>query len=175
MAKSKYYINFGGLSIGVHEFEFDIDKTFFAELDEFNKIELKVVVVLTKQNNLLSLVFNIKGLITIDCDRCLAEYEIPLVANEKLVIKHGNPEESTDEILVLAEGAETIDLKQPIYEFVTVALPLRKVPCEINSKYKCDNETLKKLESISIKNSKNNSDANNPMWEQLNKVKYNKN
>jgi uncharacterized protein len=176
MGKSQYIIQFGGLPVGVHEFEFDVTDKFFKSIEnsEVQKADIHVVAVLTKQNNLLQVEFSVKGVVGVDCDRCLKEFGMPIETEEKLVIKHGNPEESTDEILVIKEGEAEFDVAHYIYEYIVLALPARKVPCEIDEvRFECDWDTLKKLESISADTEKEDSEIVNPMWEQLKKLKKN--
>jgi uncharacterized metal-binding protein YceD (DUF177 family) len=175
MGKSQYIIQFGGLPVGVHEFEFEIRDKFFQGIEnsEIEKASLLAKAILTKQNNVLQVEFQISGTVGIACDRCMKDFDFPLDINEKLVVGHGNPEDSNDEILVIKEGDAEFDVSHYIYEYVALAVPARKVPCEVDSEaYECDDETLKKLESISTDTEKENSDMNNPMWEQLKKLKH---
>ena len=93
-----------------------------------------------------------------------------------MVIKHGDPNDSTDEILVIPEGKEEFDVAHYLYEYVTLALSARRVPCELDKeKFKCDNVVLDKLNNLIIDKEKEEDHQNNPMWEQLNKIKFNKN
>lgn len=177
MGKSQYIIQFGGLPIGVHEFEFDVTDKFFKSIEnsEVNRANIFVKATLTKQNNLLQISFAINGTVGIECDRCLKDFDFPIDAQENLVIKFGNPEESNDEILVINEGEAEFDVSHYIYEYIVLAIPVRKVPCEIDEEeYKCDEETLEKLNQISA-GSEDNNEKTNPMWEQLSKLKKNNN
>jgi len=178
MGKSPYKIQFGGLPVGIHEFEFDIKDAFFKTIENsvVEKADISVKAVLTKQNNLLNLDFTINGVVGTECDRCLKDFNFPISSVESLVIKHGNPDESTDEIVVIPEGVEEVNIAQYIYEYIVLSIPARRVPCEIDAKlYKCDFETLAKLNEVSTDTLKDN-EPTNPMWEQLNKLKkYNKN
>lgn len=180
MGKSQYIIQFGGLPVGIHDYRFEIDDTFFKNVEnsEVQKASIQVDATLTKQNNLLQMHFSISGTVGVDCDRCLKYFDFPFSTSEDLVIKHGSPEESTDEILVIPEGKEEFDVSHYLYEYITLALSVRRVPCEIDKKkYKCDNEVLSKLNNLNSDSSKENKgkETNNPMWDQLNKIKFNKN
>lgn len=177
MGKSPYKIQFGGLPVGIHEFEFDIEDAFFKTIEnsEVSKANVVVTAILTKQNNLLNLEFNISGFVGSECDRCLKDFNFPIATKESLVVKHGNPNESTDEIVVIPEGVEEVNIAQYIYEYIILAIPARRVPCEIDAKlYECDKETLAKLNEISTDSIEK--ETTNPMWEQLSKLKkHNKN
>lgn len=175
MGKSQYIVPFGGLPVGLHEFEFEVNDPFFSKFEnsEVDKASLEVRALLTKQNNVLQLSFDIKGTIGIACDRCLKDFDFPVETKENLVIKHGDPAESTDEILVIPEGQDEIDVTHYLYEYIVLALPARKVPCELDEKqFVCDYEVLEKLKNLAPEDNK---EPNNPMWDQLSKIKFNKN
>jgi uncharacterized protein len=179
MGKSQYIIQFGGLPVGIHDFTFEVNDTFFKTIEnsEISVASIDVEAKLTKQNNLLQMHFSIVGTIGMDCDRCLKNFDFPIEAEENLVIKHGQPEESTDDILVIPEGQEEFDVSQYLYEYISLALPARRVPCEIDSdEFECDQETIDKLDALATQvERKEEEEQNNPIWEQLNKIKFNKN
>jgi uncharacterized protein len=182
MGKSQYIIQFGGLPVGLHDFEFGVNDSFFEDVEnsEIKRADIQVEATLTKQNNLLQMDFNISGTVAMDCDRCLKNFDLPVQTEESLVIKHGNPDESTDEILVIPEGQDQFDVSQYLYEYITLAVPARRVPCETDPKgFVCDFETLDKLKALEAEQEpdarENHTEENNPVWEKLNKLKFNKN
>ncbi len=177
MGKSQYNIQFGGLSIGEHEFEFDVTEKFFEQYDdsEITRASIHVDAKLVKQNSLMHILFDFEGTVGLSCDRCLIEYDCPVSGQEKLVIKHGDPAESTDEMLVLREGLEEADISQYLYEYIELAIPYRKVPCEDeNLEYDelpCDEETLAKFEEHKIEEEP----TANAEWDKLKNIKFNNN
>ena len=178
MGKSQYIIQFGGLPVGLHDFEFDVTDAFFKSIEnsEIEKADIQVAATLTKQNNLLQMHLSISGTIGVECDRCLKYFDFPIDAEGDLVIKHGKPEESTDEILVIPEGHEEFDVSHYLYEYIILAIPARRVPCELDeTSFKCDYETLDKLNNLVTDSDEESSSPQNPMWEKLNKIKFNKN
>lgn len=174
MGKSQYKIQFGGLSIGEHHYEFEITDKFFESFpgSEITKANIFVKANLTKQNNLMQIIFDFNGTVGLSCDRCLVDYNQPIFGREKLVIKHGNPDESTDEILVLKEGLEEIDFSQYLFEYIVLSLPSRRVPCEDEENeidVECDEETLSKFNETKVDTEPN------PEWDQLKKINFNNN
>jgi len=89
MGKSQYIIEFVGLSVGVHEFEFEVTDKFFKNIEnsEITRACVKVNAALTKQNNLLNMHFEIDGTVGIECDRCVKNFDLPIVSEEERVIK----------------------------------------------------------------------------------------
>ena len=173
MGKSQYIVEFGGLSVGLHEFEFEVSEKFFKKFEnnEIEKASVKINAVLTKQNNVLSMHLSISGTVAVECDRCLKNLDIPVETEEDLVIKYGNSSESNDEILVIPEGDTQFELSQYLYEYITLAVPARKVPCELTGDTSvCDQEMLDQLDNIGAA-PEEEKEPNTPMWEQLNKIK----
>jgi uncharacterized protein len=172
MGKKQFVIQFGGLNVGAHEYEFEVNDKFFERLEfsEIKKASILVKLELLKQNTVMTLNFDIAGTIGIDCDRCAGEYNIPVSTKESLVVKHGDRGESNEEILVLPHGETEMDISQPLYEFITLAIPGKKVPCELSAEFKCDEETLKKLNKISVVKPE---ESKNPMWDKLKNINFN--
>ena len=59
MGKSQYKIQFGGLSMGEHQFEFDIKGKFFEQFSEseITEADIQVKANLVKQNTLMHILF----------------------------------------------------------------------------------------------------------------------
>jgi uncharacterized protein len=176
MGRKQYVIQFGGLAVGTHLFEMEINDSFFKnfELSEVSDSQITASIELVKQNNLITLNFDIHGEVNTACDRCAKSVPVPLSIAESIVVKHGNTSETTDEILVLPHGDTEIDVSQLLYEFVSLAIPVRRVPCEEDENVECDEAALKKLNALTEKKSKKTTKEINPLWEKLNELKKNK-
>lgn len=175
MGKSQYKIQFGGLSFGEHQFEFEVNEKFFEQFSdsEITSAKISVKANLIKQNSLMHVLFSFEGVVKLSCDRCLIDYNCQISGNEKLVVKHGNPEESNDEILVLRDGLDEIEFTQYLYEYIELALPSRRVPCEEDdNEVECDKETLAKFNELKIEEE---SEKTDPKWDQLKNIKFNNN
>ena len=174
MGKNQYIVKFAGLPVGSHEFEFEVKDKFFEQINdsEIKSADLKVNLTLLKQGTLMQMIFKIEGTVEMDCDRCLTPYDFPIKAESTLIVKHGNPDEGNDEVLVIPEGAGEADISHYLYEYIILALPSRKIPCEIEEDFECDEETLLKFNENAVQEEK---EEVNPIWEQLKKIKFNKN
>ena len=66
----EYLIPFVGLKIGKHQFDYQIDNTFFKnfDYDEFNDVSFIVDIVLEKKSTMLELDSKHKGTVTVPCD-----------------------------------------------------------------------------------------------------------
>jgi len=155
--RNDFVIPFSGLNIGNHQFVFKIDDKFFDnfEYSEIKKGNVNVVLELEKQEQMLILDFDIEGTLHVMCDRCLDSYDQPIAGQERLIVKFGEqPEEESDEIVIIPVGQYQFDVSQYIYEYINLLLPYRLVhPEDENGKSLCDPEVIKKLEELSVKKS----------------------
>lgn len=174
MAESQFIIRLNGLPVGSHLYEFEVKDEFF-ESREYSEIEggnFEVKLELVKQNNLMQLNFTIAGTANVSCDRCTKSYPIEVDAYEEMFLKFGDPdEEHPENVLVLPHGANELDISQPLYEFITLALPQRKVPCEDDESFECDEATLKKLNEISTDLPEQN--PGETIWDKLKNINNN--
>lgn len=165
----QFVIPFKGLKLGRHDFVFNIDDKFFDdfEVTEITKGNVVAEVLLDKKVSLLEFTFKLKGDVMVTCDRCLDEFSMPVEFETKLFVKFGEEnEEQTDEILVLSFSEHEFDLKQYLYEYIHLSLPLRKVhPNDKKGKSLCNKEMLKKLEEHVVHNE--DDQIIDPRWDDL--------
>ncbi len=176
MDKKQFIIRLNGLAVGSHLYEFEVNDTFFEgrEYSEIEGAEVKVELELLKQNSLIQLNFTLSGTLRAACDRCTKSYPVEVSAYEEMLLKHGNPEEEHPEnVLVIPFGENELDISQPVYEFISLALPARRVPCEEDPGFKCDYETLKKLNDVSTDEPEQN--PGDTIWDKLKNVDFNNN
>jgi uncharacterized protein len=162
--EKEYSIPFKGLSSGNHHFTFKIDKKFFEGFEYFESEtgKVKVALELIKESNLLDLHFYLDGYMNLICDRCLTEFKQPLEGNFRLIIKFGETfSEESDEVVVIPSTESTIDVKQYIFEYINLLLPIKRVhPSEDD----CNPEMIKKLHGFERHES-------DPRWEALKNIK----
>ena len=173
----QFSIPFTGLKIGKHQFDFEIDNSFFDafEYSLVKKGDLKVDVELDKQETMLILKIHIAGTIKLDCDKCLAEFDAVLDVEERQIVKFAEDDLESDdlEIIMLDRKESSIDISEILYELVTVSVPYIKI-CEQNGVegLKCDQEMVDRLESLSNPSEQEeNTTSDDPRWDALKKLK----
>jgi len=174
MSMSPFIIRLSGLKEGQHEFKFKVEPSFFEQnkfIDEVSgKLNLKVL--LDKKINLATLDFEFDGILNLLCDRCNSEMNYPLNYHDKLYVKFGHESyDNTDEVIVLHDGDHEMDITSYIYEFIQLAIPMKKV----HDEGECDPEVINKLKEfqLNIDDIEQKQEINNidPRWEALNKLK----
>jgi uncharacterized metal-binding protein YceD (DUF177 family) len=167
---SSYTILLGGLKEGHHTIDFEIDKKFFEKVEESEVKEgsLFANIELDKRSTHLDMIIKVSGSVRVSCDRCLQMFSQPVISENRLLVKFGKSIEDTDpDILSVPIDAYELDLQQQIYEFIVLALPIKRVhPADKNGKNSCDPVMLKKLEELIIEEEK----ENDPRWDELKKL-----
>ena len=76
----------------------------------------------------------------------------PIESENRLLVKFGKSIEDIDpDIISVPVDEHELDLQQQLYEFIMLALPIKRVhPVDKKGKSTCDPEMLKKLEELII-------------------------
>ena len=170
----EYLIPFVGLKIGKHQFDYQIDNTFFKnfDYDEYNAVSVKVDIVLEKKSTMLELDFKHKGTVNVPCDVSGEEFDLPIKGKLKLLVKFGDAfNDENEELLILPHGEFQVNVSQYIYELIILSVPLRRVHPGVKDGSLSD--VIEKLESLSPKENKKEEQQNNdidPRWENLKKL-----
>ena len=125
----EYLIPFVGLKIGKHQFDYQLDNTFFKhfDYDEFNDASIKVNIVLEKKTTMLELDFKHKGTVNVPCDVSGEEFDLPIKGKFKLLVKFGDEfNDENEELLILPHGEFQFSVAQYIYETIVLSVPLRR-------------------------------------------------
>ena len=163
---SKYKIEFAGLKIGSHQFNFNADKKFFDRFNfsDFNDISVNIDIDLTKKPTLLELDFVLTGKVNINCDLTNEPFDYKIKQKNSLVVKFGQDyNDEDDEILVLPHGEHKLYVDQYIFELIVLSLPPKRIHPGV------EDGTLKSeiLDILEDLKPKENSNFVDPRWEQL--------
>lgn len=141
-------VPFIGLKVGFHDFDFEITDSFFDEI-EYSIIHSGTVHVhlsLEKKETMMIGNFTIDGTVSTNCDRCNDPIDVPVEGTYQLVFKFGLEPEMDENLVVLHPDAYEIDMKEYLYELITVSLPKRLV----HPKGECNEEMIALLSQYSV-------------------------
>jgi uncharacterized metal-binding protein YceD (DUF177 family) len=164
----EFTIQFEGLKIGKHQFDYSIDNTFFETFnyDEFKSSEIAVELEFEKKSTLFELLFNIKGSVEVPCDLSNEYYDQEIEASIPLVVKFGEEyNDESEELLILPHEAYQFNIGQYIYEAVILAVPNKRIHPKVLDGT-LESETLKKLEEHTI-NRETEEKSTDPRWDKL--------
>ncbi|MBM3917689.1 MAG: DUF177 domain-containing protein [Sphingomonadales bacterium] len=165
--KSPFVIPFVGLKLGLHEFEFDIDKSFFESLP-YSLIEdgrLSAFLELEKKETMLIANLEIVGYIFTTCDRCTEPLSQEIEGEFTLYYTFGKEESEDENLIILAPESYQIDISQPLYELISLSMPAKLV----HEEGECNEEMVALLAKYQqpLTNSKPDQDDIDPRWSAL--------
>ena len=167
-------IQFVGLKLGTHQYEYTIEQTFFElfEYDEYNSVSVKVRLELEKKTTLLELKLLAEGVVNVNCDLTNEPYDQSITSEFGMVVKFG-PEynDDNDAILIIPHGSYEINVAQYIYELIVLAVPQKRIHPGVKDG-SLDSDILKTLENLSPKSTKktNSNKDIDPRWDSLKKL-----
>ena len=141
-----------GLPQGRKEFRWRVGKTFFEHFEnsEILAADLDVEVYAEKSGRFIGIDCDVIGDVTVACDRCLENLNLPVETGFRLSVKFGQePADGSDaaererEIVWLPESDADLNLGQIVYDYVCLSLPVQRVHLE----GECNPEAVKFLSS----------------------------
>ncbi|MDD3003701.1 DUF177 domain-containing protein [Flavobacterium sp.] len=169
---NEYLIPFIGLKIGKHQFEYQIDKTFFDQFDydDFENANVKVELVLEKKNVMLELHFKHKGTVYVPCDLTGEMFDLPIKGNLRVVVQFGEEfNNENEELLILPHGEHQVDVSQYIYEMIALSVPVKRIHPGIKDGT-LNTAALEKLNEVKVSEVKEEIEeekAIDPRWDKL--------
>jgi uncharacterized metal-binding protein YceD (DUF177 family) len=174
--RREFEIAFVGLKPGVHEFSYEVNDRFFEEYNEqdFRNADARVKLKLEKNTGFMILRFEIGGKTEVTCDRCNNNLPLQLFDEFTMTIKITdepdlmNEQEEDPDVYYISRGESHIDVKNWIYEFVNLSIPMQKT-CEFEN---MDGPYCNPAAREMLKNLKQEEqNGSNPIWKGLEKFK----
>lgn len=115
---------------GKHTFEYHLDKAFFTNMEnaDVRDADVNVILDVDHRGDSYVMVFHLTGSLTLLCDRCLDELQIPIDATYNLTVKYGEEyNDDSDTLLVIPESDNYLNVAYMIYDTAVLAIPPRHV------------------------------------------------
>lgn len=171
---SEFGINILTLENKQYEFEYEIGDGFFTHFEnsELRKGVLKCQVVLEKTSSFIRVNFRIEGWVELVCDRSLDPFPYPVKTGGQMIFHFGTEDkEIDDESMMITRNRQQINLAQDIYEYISTAVPMKKLHPRYHPEEESDNELFYTTgQDEADKEKKSEID---PRWEALSKLKKN--
>jgi uncharacterized metal-binding protein YceD (DUF177 family) len=169
----EFEIPFIGLKVGIHNFNYDIDDSFFKHFADslIQQCKVSVRVEFEKKETFFVLKFFIDGQVNVDCDRCLYAFSKNIFGDFTMFIKFAEDPTALsdeDEVMYIAREETIIDISQLVYEYINLCLPIQILGCASpGEEPQCNQEVLKRLTpESSIKK-----EETDPRWAALKDIK----
>lgn len=165
-----YVIPFKGLKPGNHSYDFHAGGSFFKRFEqgEIQQGNVSIHLNLEKEERMMVLTFDIQGFVTVQCDRCNENFELPIHGKERLIVKPGDGfYEQDDEIQIIPETETSLDISPFLYEYIHLLLPMKRVhPDDDQGISTCNPIILQKLSELS------GGSTSDPRWDELKKITF---
>ena len=173
-ALAPFRIPVASLKADEAQYHWELGPDFFKLFDDEHETEkgkFSVSMDLAYTGTLTTMIFHISGVVETPCDRCLAQIDMPIEGDYEIIVKFGNPDETTDEVIVVDPESNGLDLGKHIYDFVLLTIPIsRRIPgCETSESPPCDMTVLSYLSKIEKDNHSTQGDDDS-LWGDLKKV-----
>lgn len=175
--RREYEIAFVGLKPGIHQFDYQIDDSFFEDFQEqdFRNCNAHVKLILEKNSSsFMILRFEMGGNVEVICDRC--NNNLPLQLFDEFVVtvkmvedpEIMNEQEEDPDVYYISRGESHLDVKGWLYEFINLSIPMQRT-CEYENMDgpHCNpaaKELLNKMRAPE-------EGQENPIWKDLKKLK----
>lgn len=166
----KFNIDIFRLSNSTHDYQFEIGNSFFEAQPEslIGEGNGEVKVQLDKSDNFIQAAFELDLVVGLECDRSLEPFDYAIKKEESLIFKYGEEEmEIDDNIVIINRNRQRINMAQYIYEFIGVAVPMKK----LHPRFKNEGEDDELIYSSGSKSDDGDAESVDPRWHKLKNLK----
>jgi uncharacterized metal-binding protein YceD (DUF177 family) len=167
-----YNIDIFNLSNAAHNYDFEVSSSFFEAFEDSEVADgqVDIIVNLNKSETMIQFNIQMKGSVKLTCDRSLEVYDHPLDTDNNIIFKYGDEwEELSDEIVTIPRGEQRINLAQYIYEFIGLAIPMKRLHPRLEHD-EVDELVYSSFEEENEVENSQNEDAD-PRWNKLKEIK----
>ena len=163
----QFSIPFKGMLDGVHQYGFDLEEDFFSRFPEspIGKCRLRADFQTDKQGSIMTVDLRISGTAVLPCDRCLADIDLPVRGDYRLILKQAVGTPDDPDLYFIGPDDHEWNIAEVLYEYSCLSVPMsRRIECESMDPAPCNREVLGKFEE-----DKENFEQN-PLWDELKKL-----
>ena len=127
---SAYKLPLKTLSAGIHEFDYRLDKAFFASMEypDVRDADLNVHLTVNYAGGVYALHFAITGTVLMLCDRCLDDLVVPIDTTYDINVEYGDDYiDEGDDLLILPAKDNDLNIAYMLYDTVVLAIPIKHV------------------------------------------------
>jgi len=127
---SEYKLPLKSLPVGSQEFDYQIGKQFFINMEdnEVRNADVKVHLVVEHKNDYYDMHFTMNGEIIVACDRCLDDLVLPVDTAYHIIVKYGDDyRDDSDEYMEIPYSDADINVSYMIHDTIALSIPIKHV------------------------------------------------
>ena len=125
-----YTIDLKGIASDSVTLDFQLGDAFFdgIEASAIRKGDVHATVEIRKtSSDSFRMDFRMQGFVSVPCDRCLDDLEVPVASSDVLLVRFGDSYSEDENEIVVPEDDGRIDVAWFLYEFMALGIPLKHV------------------------------------------------
>lgn len=174
-----YKIDLKALEEGVTTFDYSLDDEFFRATDtsEVKGGKVEASLSIRKNRNFFDLRIHTEGTVTVACNICLDDMELPVMSDNRIMVKLDSRaavgmeepyDGEGDDLVTVDEDEGVLDTSWLIYESIELAIPIRHV----HAPGQCNPDMMRALEEHSAtRKGEEEETETDPRWSELLKLK----
>ena len=127
---SEFKLPLKSIPAGTQEFSYHLDKTIFVNMEnaDVRDADVDVHLTVTHKNDVYDLVFHLTGTVTVACDRCLDNLELPVDTTYQVAVKYGDDyRDDADGMIEIPESDNFLNVAYMIHDTAALAIPIKHV------------------------------------------------
>lgn len=127
---SEFKLPLKSIPVGKQEFSYHLDKAFFGNMEnaDVRDADVDVHLEVTHKNDVYDLVFHLTGTLTVACDRCLDNLELPVDTTYQVAVKYGDDyRDDADGMVEIPESDNYLNVAYMIHDTAALAIPIKHV------------------------------------------------
>ncbi len=127
---SEFKLPLKSIPAGTQEFSYHLDKAFFVNMEDADvrDADVDVHLTVTHKNDVYDLVFHLTGTVTVACDRCLDNLELPVDTTYQVAVKYGDDyRDDADGMIEIPESDNFLNVAYMIHDTAALAIPIKHV------------------------------------------------
>ncbi len=169
----KYKIDLKSMLADRQNLDYQIGDAFFATLQaqDIQHGNLLCSLDIKRNSGGFLLQFHTQGEVSVACDRCLEDMQLPIDTTNTLTVKFG-PETSDegDDLIVVSENEGILDISWYMYEFIALSLPMQHA----HEEGECNEAMLQELDKHVVSEMEptegSSDEETDPRWNELKKI-----
>lgn len=127
---SEFKLPLKSIPAGTQEFSYHLDKAFFVNMEnaDVRDADVDVHLTVTHKNDVYDLVFHLTGTVTVACDRCLDNLELPVDTTYQVAVKYGDDyRDDADGMIEIPESDNFLNVAYMVHDTAALAIPIKHV------------------------------------------------
>lgn len=127
---TEFQLPLKSLPHGVHTFTYHLGKQFFENMEsaDVHNADVNVDLTVDYHGDVYDLTMHLTGTLTVLCDRCLDEMDLPVDTTYHIMVKYGDAFcDDSDILLEIPQSSASLNIAYMLFDTASLAIPIKHV------------------------------------------------